>query len=157
MLVPAPCHSVGCHAKSTPARSNVIALKQVLNLIPRNLIGRHARETGVDAKARSFSVTSHLAAMLFAQLSHAIGVNDVCDWLRLKSAALARFGVTPPSRNALSRANKHRDAELAERLFWSTLGRLQHASPSFATGKKGKGLLRRFMAHLSNWGHSFTR
>jgi hypothetical protein len=31
---------------------------------------------------------SHLSAMLFAQLSHAMGLNDVCDWLRLKSAAL---------------------------------------------------------------------
>src|SRR6056297_521416 len=121
------------------SRANVVVLKQVLNLIPRHLIGRHARETGVDAKARSFSVTSHLAAMLFAQLSHAIGLNDVCDWLRLKSAALARFGVTPPSRNALSHANKLRAAEFAERLFWATLGHLQQASPSFATGKKGKG------------------
>jgi hypothetical protein len=43
--------------------------------------------------------------MLFAQLSHAIGLNDVCDWLRLKASVLARFGVTPPSKNGLSNAN----------------------------------------------------
>ena len=81
---------------TTPARANVVVLKQILNLIPRRLINRHARETGVDTKARTFSVRSHLAAMLFAQLSHAIGLNDVCDWLRMKSGVLARFGVTPP-------------------------------------------------------------
>jgi hypothetical protein len=80
-----------------PTRANVIVLKQMRNLIPRGLINRHALETGVEAKARSFSVLSHLSAMLFAQLSHAIGLNDVCDWLRLKSGVLARFGVTPPS------------------------------------------------------------
>jgi hypothetical protein len=133
---------------TTPARSNIVVLKQVLNLIPRNLINRHARETGVDVKARTFSVTSHLAAMLFAQLSHAIGLNDVCDWLRLKGAVLARFGVTPPSRNTLSHANKTRDAEFMENLFWSVLAHLQHTCPSFATGRRGKGLLRRFKVRI---------
>jgi len=72
----------------TPALSNVLVLKQILNLIPRGMISRHALETGVEGKARTFSVLSHFSAMLFAQLSHAIGLNDVCDWLRLKSAAL---------------------------------------------------------------------
>ena len=131
-----------------PARANVIVLKQILNLIPRGMINRLALETGVEAKSRSFSVVSHLSAMLFAQLSHAMGLNDVCDWLRLKSAALSRFGVTPPSKNGLSNANKERNAEFAEKLFWSVLGHLQHASPDFAAGRKGKGLLRRFKVRI---------
>lgn len=134
--------------KTTPTRSDVIGLKQILNLIPRHLIGAIARQTGIDAKARTFSVTSHLAAMLFAQLAHAMGLNDVCDWLRLKAAALSRFGVRPPSRNALSHANKERDATFIEKLFWSTLGHLQHSCPSFAAGRKGKGLLRRFKVRI---------
>ncbi len=133
---------------TTPTRANVVVLKQILNLIPLGLISRHARETGVDAKARTFSVRSHLAAMLFAQLSHAIGLNDVCDWLRMKSAVLARFGVRPPARNTLSHANKTRSADFAEKLFWSVLGHLQHAQPGFATGRKGKGLLRRFKLRI---------
>lgn len=41
--------------KTTPTRANVVVLKQMLNLIPLGLINRHARETGLDAKARSFS------------------------------------------------------------------------------------------------------
>src|SRR6478735_2554957 len=134
--------------KTTPTRANVVVLKQILNLIPLGLINRHARETGNDSKARSFSVLSHLSAMLFAQLSHAMGLNDVCDWLRLKSAALARFGVTPPARNTLSHANKLRDAQFAEKLFWSVLAHLQHAKPDFAAGRKGKGLLRRFKVRI---------
>ena len=131
-----------------PTRSNVIVLKQILNLIPRGMINRHALETGVEAKARSFSVLSHLSAMLFAQLSHAIGLNDVCDWLRLKASVLARFGVTPPSKNGLSNANMDRNSDFAEKLFWSVLGHLQHASPDFAAGRKGKGLLRRFKVKI---------
>jgi hypothetical protein len=133
---------------TTPTRTNVVVLKQILNLIPLGLINRHAHETGAEAKARTFSVRSHLAAMLFAQLSHAIGLNDVCDWLRMKSAVLGRFGVTPPARNTLSHANKTRSADFAEKLFWSVLGHLQHAQPAFATGRKGKGLLRRFKVRI---------
>lgn len=134
--------------KTTPARANVVVLKQMLNLIPRAMINRHSLETGVESQARTFSVLSHLSAMLFAQLTHAIGLNDVCDWLRLKAGALARFGVTPPSRNALSHANMERSAEFAQKLFWSVLGHLQHASPGFAAGRKGKGLLRRFKVRI---------
>ena len=133
---------------TTPTRGNVVVLKQMLNLIPRGMLNRIARETGVEERSRSFTPTSHLAAMLFAQLSRAMGLNDVCDWLRLKAPVLARFGVTPPSRNGLSNANKERDALFAERLFWSLLGHLQHGCPSFATGKKGKGLLRRFKVRI---------
>ena len=133
---------------ATPTRANVVVLKQMLNLIPRGLINRHARETGVDSQARTFSVLSHLSAMLFAQLSHAMGLNDVCDWLRLKTPVLARFGVTPPARNTLSHANKNRSADFAEKLFWSVLGHLQHVQPGFAAGRKGKGLLRRFKVRI---------
>jgi len=132
----------------TPTRANVTVLKQMLNLIPRGLINRHALETGVEAKARAFSVLSHLSSMLFAQLSHAMGLNDVCDWMRLKSSVLARFGVTPPSKNGLSHANKERNADFAQKLFWSVLGHLQHACPDFAGGRKGKGLLRRFKVKI---------
>jgi hypothetical protein len=134
--------------KKTPTRANVIVLKQMLNLIPRGMINRIAKETGVEEKSRSFTVVSHLATMLFAQFSRAMGLNDVCDWLRLKAPVLARFGVTPPSRNGLSNANKERDAMFAEKLFWSLLGQLQHDCPSFASGKKGKGLLRRFKVRI---------
>jgi hypothetical protein len=68
-----------------PTRSNDVTFHQILKLIPRGMVGRIARETGIELKARSFSVLSHLGAMLFAQLTHAIGLNDVCDWLRMKA------------------------------------------------------------------------
>ncbi len=131
-----------------PARSHIVVLKQLLKHIPRSLIGEVARETGVEAKAREFCVFSHLTSMLFAQLTHAMGLNDVCDWLRLKQAALAGVGAVPPSRNGLSHANKVRSAEFTEKLFWSVLERLQTVDPSFAGGRKGRGLLRRFRVRI---------
>jgi hypothetical protein len=134
--------------RKTPARSNDVILHQLLKLIPKGMVTRIARETGVDAKARSFCVRSHLASMLFAQLTHAIGLNDVCDWLRMKFHVLARHGLSAPSRNGLSHANKERDAAFAEKLFWEQLAHLRYINPSFAAGKKGKGLLRRFKVRI---------
>ena len=63
-----PCHSVGYMNNQSPARSNDVILHQLLKLIPRGMVGRIARETGIDAKARTFSVLSHLSAMIFALL-----------------------------------------------------------------------------------------
>jgi hypothetical protein len=128
-----------------PTASKLSVLGQLCNLIPPHLVSKLARETGVDSMARSFSAWSHVVSMLFAQLTHAIGLNDVCDALRLHSGPLSALrGASAPSRNNLSHANKRRDAALAERLFWSVLEHLQKLSPGFATGRRGKGLARRF-------------
>jgi hypothetical protein len=134
--------------KTPPTRSNIVALKQLLKFIPRSLVAGVARETGVDSKARGFDVFSHLTAMIFAQLAHAIGLNDVCDWLRMKKVALAGVGAVPPSRNGLSHANKVRSADFIEKLFWAVLTRLQTLDPCFAAGKRGRGLLRRFKVRI---------
>ena len=134
--------------KKQPTRSHVTVLKQLLNHISRGSVNRLARETGAEGKARTFKPFSHLSAMLFAQVSHAIGLNDVCDWLRLKRCVLERMGVSVPSRNALSHANKVRPSDLIERLFWEVLGDLQNQCPSFARGRRGRGLLHRFRVKI---------
>ena len=129
----------------TPTTSKLSVLRQLYNLIPNHLVPKLARETGVDQKARTFSPWSHVVSLLFSQLSHAIGLNDVCDALKLSSGPLSAIrGATPPSRNNLSHANKQRDASLAEQLFWRMLEHLQALSPSFAKGKLGRGVTRRF-------------
>jgi hypothetical protein len=78
-------------------------------------------------------------------LTHAIGLNDVCDALRVHSGPLSAIrGATPPSRNGLSHAGKERKAVLAEKLFWATLRHLQSLSPGFAHGRRAKGVTYRF-------------
>src|SRR2546425_8521961 len=130
--------------KSQPSRSKLSVLRQLCNWIPQHLVPKLARETGVDEKARTFSPWSHVVALLFAQLTHALGLNDVCDALRLHSGPLSALrGATPPSRNNLSHANKHRDASMAEQLFWSVLEHLQSLKPGFAGGARFR-LARRF-------------
>lgn len=129
----------------SPRRSPFSVLRQICHFIPTHLVPKLARETGVDKKARTFSPWSHLVSLIYAQLTHAIGLNDICDGLRLHSGLLVTLrGATPPSRNNLSHANKGRDASMAEKLFWSVLGHLQTLQPGFARGSRGKGVARRF-------------
>ena len=71
-----------------PTASKLSVLGQLCNLIPPHLVSKLARETGVASMARSFSPWSHVVCMLFAQLTHAIGLNDVCDALGLHSGPL---------------------------------------------------------------------
>ena len=127
-----------------PARHHVNVLGQLLKYIPRSIVNGAAARHGVEAKARSFSVWSHLATMVFVQLAHALSLNDVCDWLRMKARAISGLGLTPPSRNNLSHANKGRPAAFIEEVFWKTLTHFKHCEPGFGARRKGRRLLHRF-------------
>src|SRR6266571_4374035 len=130
---------------SQPSRSKFSVLRQLCNWIPTHLVPKLARATGVEEKARTFSPWSHVVTLLFAQLTHSIGLNDVCDALRLHSGPLSSIrGARPPSRNNLSHSNKVRSAEMAEKLFWSVFEHLGQLSPRFVSGKAGKRFARKF-------------
>jgi hypothetical protein len=123
--------------RSKPAVGKLTVLRQLCNYIPIRLVPELSRQTGVEKKARTYLAWSHLVALLFAQLTHALGLNDVCDALRLHSGPLSAIrGATPPSRNGLSHANKVRPAEMAERLFWKMFDHLGSLSPGFAGGRR---------------------
>ncbi len=125
-----------------PVRSQFSILRQICNFIPKHLVAKLARQTGVERKARSFSPWSHCVALIYAQLTHALSLNDVCDSLQLSRGDLAAVrGASAPSKNALSHANKERDASLAEALFWKVLEHLSAVSPSFYGGRPKAGKL----------------
>ncbi|HVT29891.1 MAG TPA: DUF4372 domain-containing protein, partial [Lacipirellulaceae bacterium] len=72
------CHTAGMKNKNKllPAFSKLNLLRQICNFIPEFLVSTLARETGVEKKARTFKPWSHLIALLYAQLTHSIGLND---------------------------------------------------------------------------------
>lgn len=128
-----------------PNRRHVTVLRQICQLIPTHLVAKLARETGADDKARTFTPWSHVVAMVYAQLSHAWSLNDVCDALKLYLTPL--FGIRaakPPAKNTLSHANKERDCEMARRLFWAQLEHLQVAFPQFVRGRGKRKFAWRF-------------
>src|SRR5438445_72287 len=120
-----------------PTRGSFSLLHQLCNLIPNHLVPQLARDTGVEIQARTFRPWSHVVSLLYAQLTHALGLNDVCDALRLHSGPLSAIrGATPPSKNALSHANRERNPKMAEALFWTMLEHLQQLHPGFGAGRR---------------------
>jgi hypothetical protein len=127
-----------------PTRVNLSVLAQLCNLIPAFVVSKVARRCGVDKKARTFRPWSHVVALLYAQLTHALSLNDVCDALRHHGPKLSRIrGATAPSKNAFSHANRQRDGAMAEVLFWEILDHLTGRCPRFG-GRTFKGMPRRF-------------
>ena len=108
--------------------------RQVCELIPTHMVSKLAHEHGV--KWRGISPWSHTVSMLYAQFTHAIGLNDVCDALGAHRSAMASIrGAEPPSRNGLSHANKTRNPKVAEELFWGVMNHLEEMHPGFGGTK----------------------
>lgn len=122
-----------------PARGKLTVFAQLCNLIPGHMVARLARTHGIDSMCRTFSAWSHVVSLLFAQLTHAIGLNDVCDNLRHHRGLLARVrGATAPSRNNLFHANKRRGADMARDLFWEVLATSKPPVPASAPSAASK-------------------
>lgn len=115
-----------------PVKHKFTLLKQVVENIPPYLVAKIAKIYGIDKQSRTFSPWSHVVSMLFAHLTHALSLNDVCDTLRHHAGALFTLrNATPPSRNGLSHANKIRSAAMARDLFYSTLSHFTSHFPQF--------------------------
>ena len=125
-------------------RSDYTVLNQICNLIPPLLVPNLARQHGVDRKSRTFSPWSHVVSLMFAHLSHAFGLNDVCDAMGEHAGAVWRIReATPPRRNTFSHANAHRDSAMAEALYWKMRAVCSGLSEKFVLGGRREGFLRR--------------
>lgn len=126
-----------------PTRSKFNTLRQICNLIPQHTVSKIARRTGAEDKSRAITPWSHVVGQVYAQLTHSISLNDVCDSLQLHSGPLASIrGATAPSRNGFSNANRQRPAAMAEELFWAVRAHLGQQSPGFVGGKSRGGAFR---------------
>ena len=95
------------------AESKRAIFRQVCELIPSHLVPKLARKHGIQS--RGVTPWSHTVSMLYAQFTHAMGLNDVVDALRANRASIASIrGAEPPSRNGLSHANRTRDPAMAK-------------------------------------------
>ena len=131
--------------KNKPARTRVCILAQLCKYIPSHAVARISRELGEEKKARTFSAWSHVVSLLYAQLCHCISLPDVCDALALRKSRLSLLrGATLPKRNTLSHANRERNPELMERLFWETLHDLTNLNRGFGPTGRYCGIPRRF-------------
>ena len=125
-------------------KSPYTVLNQICNLIPPLLVPNLARQFGVDKKSRTFSPWSHVVGLMYAHLSHAFGLNDVCDAMGEHAGKVWRIReATPPRRNTFSHANAHRDSAMAEALYWKMRAVCSGLSEKFVLGGRREGFLRR--------------
>ena len=125
-------------------KSPYTVLNQICNLIPPLLVPNLAREHGVDRKSRTFSPWSHVVGLMYAHLSHAFGLNDVCDAMGEHAGKVWRIReATPPRRNTFSHANANRDSAMAEALYWKMRTVCSGLSEKFVLGGRREGFLRR--------------
>ena len=125
-------------------------LKQVCELIPQKHVTNSAKEFGVDKQARTFTPWSHVVSLCYAQLAHSISLNDICDSMTAHSGKLSTIRkAVAPKKNTLSHANRTRDANMAERLFWQTLNSLENQLPNFGKSRKYNLYPKRFKRMIS--------
>ena len=111
-------------------KSNMTVLAQIVKLIPAKIIDSLAEKYKIQTKA--FSPNSHVVTLLYEHLAHSLSLNDVCDSLQHHSGMLSQIcRCTPPTRNGLSYANRNRNTDMAEELFWYVYNDLKESYPRF--------------------------
>lgn len=89
-------------------------------------------EPDIKLNARTFTLWSHTASMLYCHLAHCLSLNDVCDSLSFHRAELNSLrNATAPCRNTLSHANRTRDSRFIQKVFWTQLAHFQQEEPEF--------------------------
>ncbi len=123
---------------------NMAVLGQIVKYIPKKNIEKLKNKHKIQT--RSFSATSHVVAMLFAQLNHSLSLNDICDCLKFHKGYLSQIrDCVHPSRNGLAHANKTRNAKMAEELYWNVFADIKEKYPEFmAQNRKYPGIPWRF-------------
>ena len=127
-----------------PQKHTMSVLAQITSWLPDRIIENLAAKHKIQT--RSFSAASHVISMVYAHLAHALSLNDICDSLSNHAGTLEQIrGCTPPSRNGLSHANKTRNADMAEELFWKVYESLSKRYPEFLSSSRNyPGLPHRF-------------
>jgi hypothetical protein len=100
--------------RPTATRGKLTIFAQLCNHIPGHVVAKLARETGVETMTRTVSAWSHVVALLYAQLTHAIGLNNVCDALRHHVGWLARTVSSPCSGARMGRKIKGQEDCVSE-------------------------------------------
>jgi hypothetical protein len=125
-----------------PTKTAYTTLRQIVQWIPEGLVDRLAREAGADI--RKFTAFSHVLALLYGHLSDASSLNEICDAFRLHEPEVTRIrGTVAPKRNTFSNANRTRNPDIAEKLYWNVFEHLQSICPSFTQYKNHKGFIHR--------------
>lgn len=97
-----------------PVQATVFSV--VMQHVPWGVLDRAGKKSGADKRVRDFSLRSHLAAMVVAQLSSARSLREVEATMAANAKAFSRIGIDPAAKSTLADANRLRPAEIFEAL-----------------------------------------
>lgn len=114
---------------------------QVLNFIPRNLVDASARTLKADRYCKHFGTYDHLVTMLYAVLNQCTSLREVTTGLLAWEARIAHLGLKyHPRRSTLADANKRRNPEVFEKIYYKLLERYGSFLPDSCRRSKKNNL-----------------
>ena len=93
-------------------------LNQLLQVFCREDFERAVEETKAERHARGFKSWDQFVAMLFCHLADANSLREICGGLASCGGRLSHLGANAPPKSTLAYANKHRNWELFEKVFY---------------------------------------
>lgn len=93
-------------------------LNQLLQIFCREDFERAVEETKAERHARGFKSWDQFVAMLFCHLADANSLREICGGLASCEGRLTHLGASAPPKSTLAYANKHRNWELFEKVFY---------------------------------------
>ena len=105
---------------------------QIVNVIPHQFIAEAAKAHKV--LSRTFTPKSHVAAMLYCQVSKTGSLNSVCDVVAANETLWRPMGVAVPMCNTFLNANAARPSAMAKDLYWKMYNHFTGIVPKFGRG-----------------------
>jgi hypothetical protein len=109
---------------------------QLLNLIPRQLIGRLSKKHAADRYCKTFMAYDHLVTMLYQGFFQCLSLRELITGLQANHNKLLHLGLThTPRRSTLSDANSRRPVDFFQsvyhQLYEHLFSHLPDSRPSF--------------------------
>lgn len=103
---------------------------QILNLIPRHMVFQVARDLNTDHYYKSFKTYDHLITMLYAIFNQCTSLREVTTGLLAWEQRIHHLGLKAhPRRSTIADANKQRNPEAFEKIYYKLLSRYQAVLP----------------------------
>ena len=110
--------------------TNKPLFKQIIDLIPKEIISASITEYNSDKHYRAYKTYDQLVAILYGQLNRCVSLRDITLGLGLNSKLLTDIGLTQsPARSTMSDGNENRRWEVFESIYFSLV---EHYSQIFS-------------------------
>ena len=96
--------------------------KQIINLIPRNVVNKVVFEYGGDRYYKSFSTFDELLTLLFGVFERCDSAREVCDGMAALSGTLNHLGMDcAPAKSSFNDALNRRSEKIFEAIYFALL------------------------------------